>query len=298
MSPRRGLRLTGRETQETRRQPAGSRAQEVFCPERTRLFSVSTSSRRPGKRSRLDTKSDSAEIMFGSVTSFCPCSSGSHHRKQELVKELQRNGVNFDVRKLNVGDFLWVAREKVAPVPGNGRQKLEETQQKTQTRLTVNTFSELRSRYNLIVSVSRSAASPRSPGARPRLRHREEEDGRPLRQHHRRTLQGTEGGAFLLELYTMTYRYLSDKIAKSFSSVCLPHLKKLTSISAVLILNKTFITLFLFRVSSHVSSHCLYPTLTFVLSFLPSVPTEEVWSPQARLPGGGVWDGRLPPEFT
>lgn len=45
--------------------------------------------------------------------------SGSHHRKQELVKELQRNGVNFDVRKLNVGDFLWVAREKVSPVPGN-----------------------------------------------------------------------------------------------------------------------------------------------------------------------------------
>lgn len=49
---------------------------------------------------------------------LCLCS-GSHHRKQELVKELQRNGVNFDVRKLNVGDFLWVAREKVSPVPGN-----------------------------------------------------------------------------------------------------------------------------------------------------------------------------------
>ncbi|KAM8747763.1 crossover junction endonuclease MUS81 [Acanthopagrus schlegelii] len=46
---------------------------------------------------------------------------GSHHRKQELVKELQRNGVSFDVRKLNVGDFLWVAREKVAPVPGQLR---------------------------------------------------------------------------------------------------------------------------------------------------------------------------------
>ncbi len=49
---------------------------------------------------------------------MCLCS-GAQHRKQELVKELQRNGVNFDVRKLNVGDFLWVAREKVAPVPGN-----------------------------------------------------------------------------------------------------------------------------------------------------------------------------------
>lgn len=45
--------------------------------------------------------------------------SGSHHRKQDLVKELQRNGVPFDVRKLNVGDFLWVAREKVPPVPGS-----------------------------------------------------------------------------------------------------------------------------------------------------------------------------------
>ncbi|CAF94056.1 unnamed protein product, partial [Tetraodon nigroviridis] len=43
---------------------------------------------------------------------------GSNHRKQELVKELQRNGVPFDIRKLNVGDFLWVAREKVPPVPG------------------------------------------------------------------------------------------------------------------------------------------------------------------------------------
>ncbi|KAF3842982.1 hypothetical protein F7725_001831 [Dissostichus mawsoni] len=36
----------------------------------------------------------------------------------DLVKELQRNGVSFDVRKLNVGDFLRVAREKVAPIPG------------------------------------------------------------------------------------------------------------------------------------------------------------------------------------
>ncbi|KAK7910016.1 hypothetical protein WMY93_014700 [Mugilogobius chulae] len=46
---------------------------------------------------------------------------GNHHCKQELVKELQRNGVNFDVRKLNVGDFLWVAREKMEPVPGQLR---------------------------------------------------------------------------------------------------------------------------------------------------------------------------------
>lgn len=46
---------------------------------------------------------------------------GNVQCKQELVKELQRNGVSFDVRKLNVGDFLWVAREKVEPVPGQLR---------------------------------------------------------------------------------------------------------------------------------------------------------------------------------
>lgn len=52
---------------------------------------------------------------------FIETTGGSHHRKQELAKELQRNGVNFDVRKLNVGDFLWVAREKLSPVPGQLR---------------------------------------------------------------------------------------------------------------------------------------------------------------------------------
>uniref|UniRef100_A0AAR2LVX6 Crossover junction endonuclease MUS81 n=1 Tax=Pygocentrus nattereri TaxID=42514 RepID=A0AAR2LVX6_PYGNA len=46
---------------------------------------------------------------------------GEDTRKQELVKELQRNGITFDIRKLNVGDFLWVAREKVTPVPGQLR---------------------------------------------------------------------------------------------------------------------------------------------------------------------------------
>ncbi|XP_029932110.1 structure-specific endonuclease subunit MUS81 [Myripristis murdjan] len=52
---------------------------------------------------------------------FIETTGGSHHCKQELVKELQRNRVTFDIRKLNVGDFLWVAREKVAPVPGQLR---------------------------------------------------------------------------------------------------------------------------------------------------------------------------------
>lgn len=27
-------------------------------------------------------------------------------------------GVAFDVRRLNVGDFTWIAREKASPVPG------------------------------------------------------------------------------------------------------------------------------------------------------------------------------------
>lgn len=52
---------------------------------------------------------------------FIETTGGSSQCKQELVKELQRNGVRFDVRKLNVGDFLWVAREKLEPLPGQLR---------------------------------------------------------------------------------------------------------------------------------------------------------------------------------
>ncbi|KAK7176951.1 hypothetical protein R3I93_001021 [Phoxinus phoxinus] len=52
---------------------------------------------------------------------FVETTGGSSGRKQELAKELQRNAVTFDIRKLNVGDFLWVAREKVTPVPGQLR---------------------------------------------------------------------------------------------------------------------------------------------------------------------------------
>lgn len=43
------------------------------------------------------------------------------------------------------------------------------------------------------MSVSRSAAHAHRQGARPGLHHWEEEDGRPVWQHNRRTLQGTEG---------------------------------------------------------------------------------------------------------
>ncbi|XP_071833553.1 crossover junction endonuclease MUS81-like isoform X2 [Apostichopus japonicus] len=43
---------------------------------------------------------------------------GARSQKQLLLPELMRNGVNMDVRKLQVGDFLWVAREKLAPRVG------------------------------------------------------------------------------------------------------------------------------------------------------------------------------------
>ncbi|XP_062372647.1 crossover junction endonuclease MUS81 [Sardina pilchardus] len=46
---------------------------------------------------------------------FIETTGGNTGKKQDLVKEFQKNGVTFDIRKLNVGDFLWVARERVAP---------------------------------------------------------------------------------------------------------------------------------------------------------------------------------------
>lgn len=49
----------------------------------------------------------------------CETSTGAHNeRKLAVQTELRKNGVNFDIRKLHVGDFIWVAREKVVPVPG------------------------------------------------------------------------------------------------------------------------------------------------------------------------------------
>ncbi|XP_066575195.1 structure-specific endonuclease subunit MUS81 [Amia ocellicauda] len=52
---------------------------------------------------------------------FIETTGGAPSRKQELVTELRRNGVPFDVRKLHVGDFLWVAKERVGYVPGQLR---------------------------------------------------------------------------------------------------------------------------------------------------------------------------------
>ncbi|XP_072030478.1 crossover junction endonuclease MUS81-like [Amphiura filiformis] len=50
----------------------------------------------------------------------CETKGGSNKptRKDLLLPELQKNGVNLDVRKLQVGDFLWIARERRVPVPG------------------------------------------------------------------------------------------------------------------------------------------------------------------------------------
>ncbi|XP_063293898.1 crossover junction endonuclease MUS81 [Pelobates fuscus] len=52
---------------------------------------------------------------------FIETTGGSAHRKQDLVSELKKNGVSFDVRKLHIGDFVWIAQEKVQPVPGQLR---------------------------------------------------------------------------------------------------------------------------------------------------------------------------------
>lgn len=81
-----------------------------------------------GKAQASDTRSRpaGASLPPGSYdiilcVDFIETTGGNTARKQELVKELQRNGVTFDIRKLNVGDFLWVARERMAPVPGQLR---------------------------------------------------------------------------------------------------------------------------------------------------------------------------------
>lgn len=43
--------------------------------------------------------------------------------KEETVRHLQRCGVNYDRRNLNIGDFLWIARERVEEVPGQYHQR-------------------------------------------------------------------------------------------------------------------------------------------------------------------------------
>ncbi|XP_061461816.1 crossover junction endonuclease MUS81 isoform X2 [Rhineura floridana] len=49
---------------------------------------------------------------------FIETTGGPTSRKQDLVSELQRNNVPFSIRKLHIGDFLWVARESVSSFAG------------------------------------------------------------------------------------------------------------------------------------------------------------------------------------
>lgn len=58
------------------------------------------------------------EVSLISFLFYFFLQSGARSQKQLLLPELMRNGVNMDVRKLQVGDFLWVAREKLAPRVG------------------------------------------------------------------------------------------------------------------------------------------------------------------------------------
>ena len=43
--------------------------------------------------------------------------------KEDTVRHLQRCGVAYDRRNLNIGDFLWIARERVAEVRGQFQQR-------------------------------------------------------------------------------------------------------------------------------------------------------------------------------
>jgi len=59
---------------------------------------------------------DNTEIKGGGV-------GGRQNLKVETVRHLQQCGTLYDRRNLNIGDFLWIAREKVAEVDGQFRQK-------------------------------------------------------------------------------------------------------------------------------------------------------------------------------
>ena len=48
--------------------------------------------------------------------------SGSKHAKEQLLRELQKHAVPMNTRKLQVGDFLWVAKEKPGLMGGEGRE--------------------------------------------------------------------------------------------------------------------------------------------------------------------------------
>ncbi|XP_066537489.1 crossover junction endonuclease MUS81 isoform X1 [Hoplias malabaricus] len=107
---------------------------EQHCSQRERpkpAFSETQTEAVPPDTGLLETRHQALEtveayLLPGSYdivlcVDFIETTGGNTVRKQELVKELQKNGVNFDIRKLNVGDFLWIARENVTPVPGQLR---------------------------------------------------------------------------------------------------------------------------------------------------------------------------------
>ncbi|XP_074554984.1 crossover junction endonuclease MUS81 [Halichoeres trimaculatus] len=115
------------EEKEIDRAPSAERLESVSQP-RSDAEGTSSAGRPPSSQGTGGGKSTGGRLLPGEYEiTLCvdfietTGGSGSNHCKQELVKELQRNGVSFDVRKLNVGDFLWVAREKLAPVPGQLR---------------------------------------------------------------------------------------------------------------------------------------------------------------------------------
>jgi len=49
---------------------------------------------------------------------------GRQTLKVETVRHLQQCGVMYDRRNLNIGDFLWIARERVGEIQGQFRQLL------------------------------------------------------------------------------------------------------------------------------------------------------------------------------
>uniref|UniRef100_F7DUM7 Crossover junction endonuclease MUS81 n=1 Tax=Xenopus tropicalis TaxID=8364 RepID=F7DUM7_XENTR len=86
-----------------------------------RLEEAEDQGRADGFPRQVQASSNEEEEQEEAESETNPYIHGAAHRKQELVTELRRNGVNFDVRKLHIGDFLWIAQEKVQPVPGQLR---------------------------------------------------------------------------------------------------------------------------------------------------------------------------------
>ncbi|XP_062513975.1 crossover junction endonuclease MUS81-like isoform X2 [Corticium candelabrum] len=49
---------------------------------------------------------------------YCEAAGVATNRRMPLIQELRRNGISCDLRKLQVGDFVWIAKERMAPVSG------------------------------------------------------------------------------------------------------------------------------------------------------------------------------------